>query len=451
MTLAFFLIFLIYPSTSAAILSFFQCFPVDDGHSYLRRDFSIDCDTEAHSMMRHYAVLMVAIYPLGIPVMYWALFRAHGDALKLLRSSEVLRAKMLQASEADHEHHHREVERHHQSAARVVRGEGADLVTAMAQVQTDRARSHGAGSKRFKSPQQLALEQRLAALDKEMAGTMEALPDYVRRLISGYELRCFYFEIFESFRKLALVGVPVFFEPAGGVGQLTYALLVCFITFGMYTALSPYVDDGEDRLAQLCQVQIFFTLLASLVVRTDRERTESIDMLLSTLSLTPLVVAVALESPLESIARRATWEEAASGLAGAWRCLCACLSARVLTRRSQRTASPAAHRVIARDSSGSECVESAATACMPTPQPLPTALPRATDGPGATEPKEEGAADALTAVETEAPGAPAQRQVPVSDEQRAQPPRPGSGEKASSSHRPHRVSRSSERPGSIRV
>ena len=46
-------------------------------------------------------------------------------------------------------------------------------------------------------------------------------------------MRCYGFDIFECVRKLALVGVPVFFE-AGGVGQAIFGLLICFLSFGMH-------------------------------------------------------------------------------------------------------------------------------------------------------------------------------------------------------------------------
>jgi hypothetical protein len=63
------------------------------------------------------------------------------------------------------------------------------------------------------------------------------------------------FEIFECFRKLALVGAPVFFSPQGSASQLIFGLLVCFLTFGGYMLYAPYVDAKDDRLAQICQVQ----------------------------------------------------------------------------------------------------------------------------------------------------------------------------------------------------
>ena len=87
------------------------------------------------------------------------------------------------------------------------------------------------------------------------------------------DLRVFWFELFECVRKIMLVGMPVFFE-VGSVSQLTFALLVCFISFGLYMMFSPYADDSDDRLAQLCQMQIFFSLVSSLLLKWDKVAAE---------------------------------------------------------------------------------------------------------------------------------------------------------------------------------
>ena len=50
------------------------------------------------------------------------------------------------------------------------------------------------------------------------------------------------------------VCLPVFFQPPGSVSQLMFGLVICFITFGAYMLLNPYVDDADDRFAELCQV-----------------------------------------------------------------------------------------------------------------------------------------------------------------------------------------------------
>ena len=87
-----------------------------------------------------------------------------------------------------------------------------------------------------------------------------------------------------------LVCSQVFFEH-GSIEQLFVSLIVCFLTFGLYCALIPYEDYIDDTLARLCQVQLlccpgsmispdlrgspytqvelFFCLLCSLILRTN--------------------------------------------------------------------------------------------------------------------------------------------------------------------------------------
>ena len=45
-TLIFFVLFLIYPSTSAAVFATFQCEELSDSTRWLRADLSVDCDSE---------------------------------------------------------------------------------------------------------------------------------------------------------------------------------------------------------------------------------------------------------------------------------------------------------------------------------------------------------------------------------------------------------------------
>ena len=68
---AFAIVFLIYPSTSSVVLSYFQCMPVEGGMHFLRADFSIDCDSSSYATMRLYAVAMLLLYPVGVPLLFW--------------------------------------------------------------------------------------------------------------------------------------------------------------------------------------------------------------------------------------------------------------------------------------------------------------------------------------------------------------------------------------------
>ncbi|CAM9547220.1 unnamed protein product, partial [Laminaria digitata] len=62
----------VFTSTSSAVLKTFACDnDVMEGESYLRADYSISCNTHKHGQFRKYAGLMVLVYPIGIPVLYF--------------------------------------------------------------------------------------------------------------------------------------------------------------------------------------------------------------------------------------------------------------------------------------------------------------------------------------------------------------------------------------------
>ena len=65
----------------------------------------------------------------------------------------------------------------------------------------------------------------------------------------------------------------------------------------------PLEDRGNDAVARLCQVQIFFSLLSSVALSfSDDENAGSyIDTLLVMLWFLPVTLAVVLESPLKSV------------------------------------------------------------------------------------------------------------------------------------------------------
>jgi hypothetical protein len=71
--------FLLYSTVSTTVFQTFACDTIDDSAdfttSYLRADYSIQCDTPKHKAYKVYASFMVIIYPLGIPALYaWLLW-----------------------------------------------------------------------------------------------------------------------------------------------------------------------------------------------------------------------------------------------------------------------------------------------------------------------------------------------------------------------------------------
>ena len=66
----FAILFLFYPSCSATTFRTFDCESFDDGTRFLRGDYSIDCDSDAHKLMELFSVLMIFVWPIGVPIIY---------------------------------------------------------------------------------------------------------------------------------------------------------------------------------------------------------------------------------------------------------------------------------------------------------------------------------------------------------------------------------------------
>ena len=122
------------------------------------------------------------------------------------------------------------------------------------------------------------------------------LPGSIKTLVGGYKLNCYWFEIFECVRKLLLIGLPVFL-PSGSIEQLTLGLLTSFVTFAMYTFYHPFDKKEDNILSTVCQLQIFLTLLSSVVYKADPE-SAFMNTLLPLMLLVPLGIAFLLQSGL---------------------------------------------------------------------------------------------------------------------------------------------------------
>jgi hypothetical protein len=82
---------LLYTTTSTTAFQAFVCDTIDDGAvktSYLRADYSIQCDTAKHSSFLVHAALMIVLYPIGILVLYaWLLWRSRHKLRHIYSSS----------------------------------------------------------------------------------------------------------------------------------------------------------------------------------------------------------------------------------------------------------------------------------------------------------------------------------------------------------------------------
>jgi len=150
------------------------------------------------------------------------------------------------------------------------------------------------------------VEIRMEKLEKEQLLVHAEMPGFMHKLIDQYRLEVYYFEVFECLRKLVLVGIPCLFE-SGSLFQFTFCLLASFITFGLQAQFKPYFDDTDQALAQICEFEIFLTVLMALVTSfqtgddlTSRFTRDDFDWFMSIALFAPLLAAFLLESPLAS-------------------------------------------------------------------------------------------------------------------------------------------------------
>ena len=75
--------------------------------------------------------------------------------------------------------------------------------------------------------------------------------------------------------------------------------MICFVAFGAYVHCDPYEDRGNDMVAALCQMQIFFSLLASVALASPADVVGSnMDVLLVVLYFLPVRMLTLWVDPL---------------------------------------------------------------------------------------------------------------------------------------------------------
>ena len=298
--LVFAVVFLFYPSCSAAAFSAFSCEDFE-GTRYLKADYSIDCDSPEHASTRAIAGIMIVIYPIGTPLLYLAVLLFNRKAIHAARQKvdEKIFNNTLQKT-LQEGRRRSTLARTRLAATGGAVAEGNNPLPPAALVAAENAEwatglfAAGVGSE--------ASDGALGALDNNeiiMAtlqfGASSNLPIYVRTLTDSYELKYFWWEIAECLRKVILVGVLVFYDQ-GSPEQLTLGLMVCTLSVTGYAYTRPYNSPFNDALQVLAQLGIFATLLSSIVLKYDEDDRSSDTMagILGFLAVAPAVVGIAM-------------------------------------------------------------------------------------------------------------------------------------------------------------
>ncbi|GMH77208.1 hypothetical protein TrLO_g8657, partial [Triparma laevis f. longispina] len=153
--------------------------------------------------------------------------------------------------------------------------------------------------------------------EDERNGDGKAKVESINFLWRAYEPQCWWFEVFECGRRLALTGLLIFIAPGTPV-QSVAALLIATLSIKIYAKYQPFIENSDDLLAEVSQYSIFFTLLSALIVQVDvsKEDSYSQDLLgvgmvaINGLAIAMAVLAILFQPIHDGIAmvvKRHTW------------------------------------------------------------------------------------------------------------------------------------------------
>eukprot|EP00937_MAST-01D_sp_MAST-1D-sp2_P008078 g8078.t1 len=68
--------YLLYPTLTAVLFQTFSCEQIHIGR-FLHYDYAVNCDSAGHQAYEHLAVVVIVIFAIGVPVLFWALLFRH--------------------------------------------------------------------------------------------------------------------------------------------------------------------------------------------------------------------------------------------------------------------------------------------------------------------------------------------------------------------------------------
>jgi hypothetical protein len=225
--IAFFLkmTYLVFPGVSTVVLQTFPCMAFDTKDSFLKADFSIDCNAAERPAVVAYAIFMVVLYPIGITAMYAALLWKQRKAIC------------------------------------PIEGEWRGFL----------------GMKDVFPP-------KLRTMDEEDKITEQRKLDIpnnpelksIQFLFKEYEPYYWWYEIFECVRRLMLTGGSVMFME-GSATQVVCGMLMALLAIHVASMCQPFIEDDDDVLALGAQWGVFFTLFGGLLLKLQLNSADGYD------------------------------------------------------------------------------------------------------------------------------------------------------------------------------
>ena len=98
---------------------------------------------------------------------------------------------------------------------------------------------------------------------------------YLSFLFAAYQPEYWWFESFESARRIIFTGALKFVD-AGSVTQCALGLLFAFVCVRVYARYKPFALNSSSRFGEIMQWQLALTFLATLLLKVSKESDEKL-------------------------------------------------------------------------------------------------------------------------------------------------------------------------------
>eukprot|EP01033_Poteriospumella_lacustris_P006925 gene6925-4991_t len=327
----FYLSYLVLPSVSVTIFQTFICQNVDpngedanENDWFLTADMSISCSSPYYKSWRAYAIFMIFVYPIGIPLSYLVMLYKRRkeistrDLATLPDDSEFIgitgaiqvyaemileyvtgiesqaTKKQKKEQAAEDEEKQKQQDARGRSDSLSTTGENGGGGGTVSRPMSDRLRSWSrADSTRSRADSMASLSSGVSSrvsinvsrrngsktrrvpitaeslgLEVETSRELSSKATALAFLWAAYEPQYWYWDVVEATRRIILTAVLSVIAP-GTSSQNVLALLMSLLFIKLYGLYKPYVSDDDDTLAELGQFQIFFTYLAAMTQQNN--------------------------------------------------------------------------------------------------------------------------------------------------------------------------------------
>jgi predicted outer membrane repeat protein len=229
----FWILLLSFIPVTSILLRFFLCDPIAE-RSYLTADLRVECHSPEYNQMLPIAMFGCVFYIVGIPLCFFGvLSSARNENVKaltlMLTTDEHERARYLAMARADVE-----TEGGIFTPPHTLQGQ---LIIIQQYARRKNLRSHKTNSR-------------------------------IGFIVQSYSEWAWWYEMWELFRKLMLVGVIALLRP-GTVMQILWGLGICVGSSFVSLLIRPYKQLDDGWLNNLCLAQLQFVLFCGLLIRLD--------------------------------------------------------------------------------------------------------------------------------------------------------------------------------------